>query len=273
MLLTISSKRGNSAIESQRTNVDRSNDAESYLNSLPTHNLQLCCAISSSKANMKPQRFKLKKRTVKEKLNVQECLTDKIGIPEDVLRQSTSISFSPIPSFSPPANPCDHSLNMSPLSYGGSDRDLLLRGNIKPRKYSVKESSIQSSRRHITTPQSLANGANLTTGLGCLPKGERVSAAPNSKANSYIYKNEYKSLIVSGDLNRMATLQKSKESVASANSPSRLRELMKSEPRSSIMKLISARFHDCIHFFCTGNSRTGNSCFSQDQFTIITPRR
>jgi hypothetical protein len=29
---------------------------------------------------------------------------------------------------------------------------------------------------------------------------------------------------------------------------------MKSEPRSSIMKLISARFHDFIHFVCTGKS-------------------
>jgi hypothetical protein len=257
MLLTISSKRGNSAIESQRTNVDRSNNAERCFDSLPTHSLQLCCDISSSKPTLKPQQFKLKKRTVKEKLNVQESLTDKIGIPEDILQQSTSISFSPIPSFSPPANPCDHILNVSPLSYGGSvrgpsfsmrssptrDRDLLLqRGNIKPRKYSGRETFIQSDHRHITTTQSSANGANLTTGLGCLPKGERVSAAPNSKANSYIYKNEYRSLIVSADLNRMATLQKSKESVASTNSPSRLRELMKSEPRSSIMKLFSARF-------------------------------
>jgi hypothetical protein len=207
---------------------------ESNSNKLPSHNILLHCNLSPSKRELKPQQYKLKKRVANRSSSVQSS--------EGILRQNSKAFPPSYSSLSPAADPCEHKLNVSPHFYSGHNRDSIRHSDQHPMQFSQRKARTQSINQRIaTSPILSSNAANLTTGLGCLPKAERVLVAPNSKAGSFIYKNEYKSLIASCDVSRTAHLQKSRDSVSSANSPSRLKQLLGSNPYKSLLKCINER--------------------------------
>ena len=196
---------------------------------LPSHNILLHCNLSPSKRELKPQQCKLKKRVANR------------SSTEGILRQNSKAFPPSHSSLSPAADPCEHTLNVSPHFYSSYNRDSIRHSDQHPMQFSQRKARIQSINQRIaTSPIISSNAANLT-GLGCLPKAERVLVAPNSKASSFIYKNEYKSLIASCDVSRTAHLQKSRDSVSSANSPSRLKQLLGSNPYKSLLKCINER--------------------------------
>lgn len=202
---------------------------ESNSKKLPSHNILLHCNLSPSKRELKPQQCKLKKRVANR------------SSTEGILRQNSNAFPPSHSSLSPAADPCEHTLNVSPHFYSGYNRDSIRHSDQHPMQFSQRKVRIQSINQRIaTSPIISSNAANLT-GLGCLPKAERVLVAPNSKASSFIYKNEYKSLIASCDVSRTAHLQKSRDSVTSANSPSRLKQLLGSNPYKSLLKCINER--------------------------------
>ncbi len=209
---------------------------ESNSKKIPFHNILLHFNISPSKRELKPKQFKLKKRGANQSSTVQTEISEGI-------QRRNSIAFPPSPSsFSPVADPCKHTLNVSAHFYNGYNGDLIThRRSDHQIHISRGKARTQPINQRIATSPVLRNVAKLTTGLGCLPKVERVLVAPNSKASSLIYKNEYKSLVASCDVSRTAHLQKSRDSVSSANSPSRLKQLLGSNPHRSLLKCINER--------------------------------
>jgi hypothetical protein len=204
---------------------------------LPSHNILLNCNLSPPKRELKPQQFKLKKRVANR--------SSTEGIP-----RQNSKAFPPShSSLSPAADPCEHTLNVSPHFYSGYNRDSIRHSDQHSMQRSQRKVRTQSiNQRFATSPIISSNAANLT-GLGCLPKAERVLVAPNSKSSSFIYKNEYKSLIASFDVSRTAHLQKLRDSVSSANSPSRLKQLLGSNPYKSLLKCINERYNFSYSMF------------------------
>jgi hypothetical protein len=217
-------------------------EADSHT-ALPTQTFKLHFALSPSKPPFKPRQLKLKKMNVNQKATVKESHAGLLGSFEGVQKQNDEPACSSS-SFSFVSDPCEHTLNDFPNFVRCSGGDLRSESAKKQlqSKSSRKETFNQPIRRYIVTPKNGTHVFNSNTGLGCIPKAERVSAAPNSKANSFLYKNEYKSLTASTDVKQMANLQKSRDSVAHANSPSRLRELMNaSKPQYSQMAFINER--------------------------------
>jgi hypothetical protein len=253
MMATVSSKRANSSTTALHIqNVNRHNVPRDNKNYVHSRNCELFCKILSEKPNLNTQRFKPKKQSAKEKSNFKKGLEShacKVAIPDDIHQPNPTTS--PLSQSLPHNNPCEHILNTSPLFYGSHGRDILSQSEKQhvPTKHLFREASLKSHCKYAATPSKLGN---IVSGFGCHPKAERVSVASNSKADSCIYKNVYKSLIVSNDVNRMPNLQKAKESLASSNSPSRLKELMKSKPQNTIMRLTSAKYVDLfLSIICT----------------------
>jgi hypothetical protein len=210
---------------------------------LPTQTLKLRVAQSPSKPALKPRRLHLKKLTVNRNSLVNESHAGHFGSFADMQRKNDESAFSSS-SFSVVSDPCKHTLNDFPNFVRCSGRDL--RSETAKKQFPSECSRMEMFNlpicRNTVTPKTGVYDANSKTGLGCLPKAERVSAAPNSKANSFLYKNEYKSLSASSDVKQMAKLQKSRDSVTHANSPSRLRELMNaSKPQYAMPALMNER--------------------------------
>lgn len=239
-----SKHRNTAKIETKLKNLDdRSNIGEPGI-SLTTNHLQLKCTIAPpTPRDLKPKRFKLSRKISDRESGTPRAYPGRIEFEED------SHVTSPAPQSLPGelAVPLEHTLNLSPHFYRGPSRDSVFGcGKEQVPQESRRLKSIRPLRRHATSSASWAfgtaeNASKSASGFGCQPKSERVSLAPNSKATSTIYKNEYKSLIASSDVNRIAHLQKSRLSVTSANSPSRLRALMMPKSECAILSLIRQR--------------------------------
>jgi len=234
--------------EAQLKNVDDRSAPEPSM-PLTTSNIQLNCTFPTAKPQyLKPQQFKLKKKLVDCESRTPRTHPGRIELIEDFQPQPITNVAWPMPQQSQAelaslAEPSEHTLNMSPHFYQCSGRHSVFEYEKKQVSQESQPDS-QQLRRRIISPTSWTLDTpfndSKASGYGCFPRSERVSLAPNSKATSTIYKNEYKSLITSTDVNRIANLQKSRMSVNSANSPSRLRALMESGSKSATL-LINQR--------------------------------
>lgn len=240
MIFVSANLKSQSATALQRHNVDEFD----YPIPLSTRNVKLHVDPSPLHPAIKPR--KVKQKSANQKSVVPQVQSDLNGVFQFIQEHVHSVPASSPSSFpqATHADPCEHALNDFPQVFRGSTKDFLFQHakNLLATKHSRKEVSTPPKYRHLT-PEKCTSVSKSNTGLGCLPKAERVSVAPNSKANSSIYKNEYKSLSACNDINQMANLQKSRDLVLSANSPSRLRELMKkaSNSQSSFIRITNDR--------------------------------
>jgi len=225
-LVVATSCRSSSLIHSQLKDVD---EASSPI-ALPTQHIKLHCPISESKPAWTPH-VKLKKQIARGKSPgfTKTTHTDRIGFAECVLPQHDTEPTLSLPSFSSNGNACEHILNSSPELFRDFSKASLSQSikNHPLSKCSLQQIFTQPIRNNTLTPRNGISSLKSKIGLGCLPKAARVSVAPNSQANSFIYKNEYKSLIASSNVKQMSNLQRSRDLVTSASSPSRLKQLMK----------------------------------------------
>jgi hypothetical protein len=242
MIFVSANPRSQSATVLQRHNVD---EFDSPI-PISTRNIKLHVATSPLHPAIKPRKLKVKKRIANQKSVVPQVQSGLHGVFQCIQEHVHPVPASSSSSFPQVTHthPCEHALNDFPQVFRGSTKDFLFQRakNLLATKYSRKEVLTPPNYRHLT-PEKGTSVSKSNTGLGCFPKAERVSVAPNSKANSSIYKNEYKSLPACNDINQMANLQKSRDLVLSANSPSRLRELMKkaSNSQSSFIRITNDR--------------------------------
>ena len=240
MIFVSANLRSQSATVLQRHNVD---EFDSPI-PISTRNIKLHVAPSPLHALIKPRQLKVKKKIANQKSVVPQVQAGLHGVFQCIQEQVNPVPASYSSAFPQVTDPCEHALNDFPQIFRGSTKDLPFQRakNLLATKHSRKEVLTPPNYRHLT-PEKCTSVSNSNSGLGCLPKAERVSVAPNSKANSSIYKNEYKSLSACNDINQMAILQKSRDLVLSANSPSRLRELMKkaSNTQSSFIRITNER--------------------------------
>jgi hypothetical protein len=238
----ISLKRGSVArADVQLRNLESSKNSDAVLNPLSPQNLQLQLSLSPSTFRSTSHRFKPKKETSVKKPTTatKQCLLESISSSRYKAAQTLSTSISSTKN----VDPCEHALNASPVFYRSTGRDLILQRDQQQHsiKFSRKEKFFHSMCHHSPKPIPTFTRNSEPTGFGCLPKAERVAVAPNSKADSYIYKNEYRSFNSCSDVNRMSNLKKSRDAVTMENSPCRLSQLMMPNHQDSIMRLIKER--------------------------------